>query len=171
MLSVGRVSRRITIATFFGILIFLSKIFLPTPLDKILIFPQAVLLTLSYLIIGFPGATYTGLIGGLLTAIWRAPLAIFTIVFALIYGLLIDTLCQLMHAKFNGEVHKKRLVIAITVSTAIIGLLSYYVTVYIFRLLPRNLMLEIGILIAGTINGLVAGYVAILIWNRIKKLM
>jgi uncharacterized membrane-anchored protein YitT (DUF2179 family) len=58
------------------------------------------------------------------------------------------------------------LVAATTLSTAIVGVTSYYVTTHVLTLLPRNLVLEIAILIAGVINGLVGGYFADLVWRR-----
>lgn len=168
-----RITRKITLATFFGILVFLSKTFMPTPIDKILILPQPLFLTLGYLTSGFLGATYTSLIGGMLTAIWRASFAPFTILFATLYGLLIDVLCRLFGVKpgLVREIKRNRLVIAVTIATVIIGLLSYYITVYIFMLLPRNIMLEVGILIAGTINGIVAGYLTFYVWKKIYKIL
>jgi len=59
------------------------------------------------------------------------------------------------------------LVVAVTLSTAVVGLISYYVTTHILALLPRNLVLEVSILVAGIINGLVGGYLAALIWRRV----
>jgi hypothetical protein len=37
-------SRRITVATLFGVLVFVSKILIPTPFDKMAVAPQALLL-------------------------------------------------------------------------------------------------------------------------------
>jgi hypothetical protein len=52
------------------------------------------------------------------------------------------------------------------VSTALIGLISYLTTVYVFALLPRNLMLEVIILVSGTVSGLIGGYIAAIIWKK-----
>jgi hypothetical protein len=52
------------------------------------------------------------------------------------------------------------------VSTALIGLLSYYTTVYAFTLMPRNLMVEVVILVSGTASGLVGGYIASIVWRK-----
>jgi len=163
-------TRRITMATLFGVLIFVSKIIIPTPFDKMAIAPQTLLLTLGFLSIGPLGATYVAVVGGLLSAIWRAPFAPFTLAFALMYGLLIDGLCYGMKVKGSeGSVKKGRLVGAVTLSTVIVGLSSYYVTVFVFSILPRNPFLEFVILIVGTLNGLIAGYLTLLVWSRIRK--
>jgi hypothetical protein len=161
-------TRRITIATVFGVLVFASKILIPTPFDKMAVAPQALLLTLGFLLIGPLGATYVATVGGLLSAVWRAPFAPFTMAFAVVYGLLIDGFCHATKVRASdGSVKKARLVGAVTLSTAIVGLSSYYVTVFVFGVLPRNPLLEFIILIAGTLNGLIAGYLTLLVWSRI----
>jgi hypothetical protein len=50
-------------ATLFGVLIFVSKIIIPTPFDKMAIAPQTLLLTLGFLSIGPLGATYVATFG------------------------------------------------------------------------------------------------------------
>jgi len=163
-------SRRITVATLFGVLVFVSKIVIPIPFDKMAIAPQALLLTLGFLSIGPLGATYVAAVGGLLSALWRGAFAPFTVAFALMYGLLIDGFCCAM--KVSGSecgVKKGRLVGAVTVSTVIVGLSSYYVSVFVFGILPRNLFVDFIILIVGTLNGLVVAYLTLHVWSRITK--
>ena len=163
-------TRKITMATVFGVLVFVSKILIPTPFDKMAVAPQALLLTLGFLSIGPLGATYVAVVGGLLSAAWRALFAPFTVAFALIYGLLIDSSCYAMKVKDSeGSVKKGRLVGAVTMSTVIVGLSSYYVTVFVFGLLPRNSLLEFAILIVGTLNGLIAAYLTLLVWSSTRK--
>jgi len=162
-------SRRLTLATLFGVIIFAFKIVLPSPIDKAFILPQAMLLSLGYLLLRAPGATYISFVGGLLTAIWRAPLASFTLTFALLYGLLIDATSSVMNVRdVNNEVNEKRLITAVTVSTVIVALASFYTSV-VFRLVPRNPLLEIGIIVAGVINGVFGGYLSVVIWKRMFK--
>jgi len=72
----------------FGVAVFISKIALPSPFDKTLVAFQALFLTLGALLMG---ATYVSFVGGVLTAFWRASMAPFTLAFALMYGLLIDS--------------------------------------------------------------------------------
>lgn len=162
-------TRRISMATLFGVLVLLSKILIPTPFDKIAIFPQALLLTLGFLSIGPPGGTYVAAIAGLLSAAWRGSYAPFTLAFALMYGLLIDGLCYAANVKDSeGNVKRRRLVGAVTLSTLTVGLSSYYVTTIVFAVLPRNPFLEFVIIIAGTLNGLIAAYLTLLAWPRIR---
>jgi len=69
----------------------------------------------------------------------------------------------------EGNVKTIRLVASMTISTALLGVTSYYTTVFVVPLLQRNPMLELGILVIGTANGIVAGYFASVIWNRYLK--
>lgn len=163
-------SRRITVVTLFGVLVFVSKIVIPTPFDKMVMAPQALLLTLGFLSIGPLGATYVAAVGGLLSAIWRAPFAPFTVAFALEYGLLIDGFCCAMKVRGSeGKVKKRRLVAAVTLSTVIVGFSSYYLTAFVFRILPRNPFLEFIILLTGALNGVVAAYLTVIVSSRIRR--
>jgi hypothetical protein len=163
-------SHRVVIATLFGVLVFVSKTIVPTPFDKLVIAPQALLLALGWLLVGGLGATYVAVIGGLMSAIWRAPFAPLTVAFALLYGLLVDGFCYALRVKGSeGNVSKGRLVGAVTASTALVGLSSYYVTVFVLEILPRSPLLELAILFGGVLNGLVAAYLALLVWRRIGK--
>ncbi len=158
-------SKRLALATLFGVLIFVSKIPLVTPLDKAVIVVQALLLPLGYLVMGRLGATYVSVVGGLLSAILRPALSPFTLLFALIYGLLTDGFCILFKVR-SSQLSTLRLTVSMGISTTLIGLISYYTTVYVFTLLPRNPVVELVILVSGTLCGLVGGYVAAKIWRK-----
>ncbi|MDH5438025.1 MAG: hypothetical protein OEX76_03895 [Candidatus Bathyarchaeota archaeon] len=163
-------TKRVALATIFGAVIFISKTFLPSPIDKMFTLVHALLLALGALLLGRMGATYIAAIGGALTALLRTSMAPFTLVFALSYGLLVDVFFFVF--KINtaeGNVKTSRLVASMTISTALLGVTSYYTTVFVVPLLQRNPMLELGILVIGTVNGIVAGYFASVIWNRYLK--
>jgi len=158
--------------------VFISKIALPSPFDKTLLVFQALFLTLGALLIGMMGATYVSLVEGFLTAFWRASTAPFTLTFALTYGLLVDSLIPAFKAKNSkGDVKTARIVAVVIVSTGIVGLASYYVSVFVVKIIARtptviyivgvaiNIM-EIAILITGLVNGFIAGYVASYVWKR-----
>lgn len=160
-------TKRLGVAALFGGLIFVSKTVVPSPIDKMLIIVQAILLALGALIIRDVGATYVALIGGVLTALWRTAFAPFTLLFALLYGLLVDGFFFLFKvAAVDDEVITGRVMVAMTLSTALVGLLSYYITAVLTGLIPRNLGMEVGILIVGTLSGAMAGYFAAIIWNK-----
>lgn len=155
------------LAALFGSVVFISKVLLPSPFDKALVVVQAIFLGLGAIMLPPLGATFVALSGGLLTAAWRAPMAVYTLSFAVIYGLLVDFLCRLLKVRSkNGEISRSRLVVAVTASTALVGMASYYTTVFAFQLLPRNLMFELGMLAAGTLSGLAGGYLAAMLWQK-----
>lgn len=154
-------------AVLLAVLVFISKIFLPTPLDKMLIVFQALFLGLASVALSPLGATVVSTIGGLLTSVWRAPFAPFTLGFAVLYGLLVDAFSMLFKPKTeNGTVQVRRLAVGVTAATAITGMASYYTTVYFLSLLPRNILLEASILVIGVLNGLAGGYLAGLLWSK-----
>ena len=163
----GQRSRRLTLAVLFAVLIFISKTFLPTPVDKVLVVFQALFLGLGSMMLAPFGATLVSTIGGLLTSLWRAPFALFTLGFAVLYGILVDAFLMLLRAKAeNGTVRTTRIVAGVTIATATTGIVSYYTSVYLLSLLPRNIVLEASILIIGVISGLAGGYLASLLWNK-----
>jgi len=55
-----------------------------------------------------------------------------------------------------------------TLSTALVGLISYSMTLWM-GLIPRNFPMEIGILLIGFFSGAVAVYIAAMIWNKYLK--
>ena len=155
-------------ATVFGAVIFVTKVFVPSPMNKMFVIIQALLLAVSALILEKMGATYVALIGGVLTAMWNLALAPFTLLFALLYGLLVDGFFFLFKIDVvKGRVATSRLIAAMTLSTMLVGVSSFYVMThltYLKEYLP--LLVEIIILIMGTISGSIAGYLASLIWNK-----
>ena len=166
--SIGsRRLRRLTLAVVFAVLVFISKMFLPTPLDKMVVVVQALFLGLGAIMLSPFGATIVSIIAGLLTSAWRAPFAPFTLAFAVLYGLLMDAFLILLKVKAeNGALRSKRLVAGVTAATTLTGMASYYTTVHILSLLPRNILLETTILIVGFLNGIAGGYLTGLLWSK-----
>jgi len=159
--------QRLILAVLFAVLVFISKTFLPTPLDKTLVVVQALFLSLGSITLSPFGATTVSTIAGLMTSTWRAPFAPFTLGFAILYGLLVDAFMILFKARAeNGTVRMKRLVAGVTMATTVTGMASYYTTVYVLSLLPRNIALESAILVIGVLNGLAGGYLAGLLWRK-----
>jgi hypothetical protein len=165
-----QLTRRVAIATIFGVLIFLTKTILPSPVNKVIVIVQALLLALGALLLEKMGATYVAVVGGFLTAMWNLALVPFTFFFAILFGMLVDGAFFLFRVDIvEGRVKANRLVAAMTVSTMLVGILSYYTTVHLLELIPRNLVMEVVIIVMGTISGAVAGYIAALVWNERLK--
>lgn len=163
-------TKGVALATLLGTVLFLSKTVVPSPIDKMLVVVHALLLALGALLLEKMGATYVAVIGGVLTALLRTDLAPFTLVFALLYGLFVDSFFFIFKVNTTGSnMRISRLAASMTVSTALVGLISYYTTVFLFDVLQRNPILEISILVIGTLNGTVAGYLASIVWRRYLK--
>ena len=164
--------RRVALAATFAVLIFVSKAFVPTPFDKAMILPQATLLTLASLLLPRFGATTTSIISGLLVTILRPGFAPLSLILSIIYGALLDFFISLFRAKsLGGDARLGRLLAAVSTATALVGLVSYYVTVYLLTFMPPNPFVDAMILLAGFINGVVAGFLAKVIWGRIKHIV
>lgn len=159
-------NRRIAAATLFGVIIFLSKAIPPSPIDKMLVIVQALLLALSSLLLGRMGATYVATIGGLLTQIWRPGLFPFSLIFAVAYGLMVDGFFYIFKVKTSsGDVRVGRLIVALMLSTGITGISTMYVTV-VLGFMPWLPWLYLAILVVGTFSGFLAGYLAQLLWKK-----
>ncbi len=158
--------RRIVLMSLFGVLIFMPKVMLPTPLDKILFLVQALVLGLGALLLGKLGATYTAFIGGLLTTILRPAFFPLSLLFAVLYGMLIDMFFMVFRVKTASTLRNSRIIISTTLSTIFTGLVSYYITAHLLGLLPRNILIEITILVAGTATGAVGGWLITYLWKK-----
>ena len=102
-------------------------------------------------------------------SLWRAAYAPFSLIFAIAYGLLVDGSFHLFRVRMpDGNVQTRRVVASLTLSTAVVGLSSTYVTISI-GLMPMIPTLYAIIIIVGIINGVAAGFVTSFIWNRYLK--
>lgn len=158
--------RRIILMTLFSVLIFIPKLLLPTPLDKLLFIIQALVLGLGSLLLGKLGATYTAFIGGLLTTILRPAFFPFSLLFAVLYGMLIDTFFAVLRVKTPSTLRYGGVIISTAISTMLIGLISYYVTAHSLGLLPRSILIEVAILLAGTLSGAMGGWLITYLWRK-----
>ena len=139
---------------------------LPTPIDKMFVIFEALLLALGSLLLGRMGATNVGIVGGLLMTVWRVAYAPFSLIFAVVYGVLIDGFFLMFQVRTShGEVKAGGLVASLALSTIIVGLLSTY-TIVSLELMPMIPSLYLVILIIGIANGVAAGYIASFLWKR-----
>jgi uncharacterized membrane protein len=168
-------AKQLFITALFSSIIFITNFFVPPPISNLLIVVQAVLLALAVLFIGKGGATYVGLVGGILSALSRPAFGLFTFIFTFLYGLLVD----LFFIAFKVDptqvgVNRNRVMAAMTLSTMLIGFTSYYViAVYpqIIQLTPADLtpMMAGLIVFVAAGSGISAGYAAAYLWNRYLK--
>ena len=172
--------QRLFIIALFGSIIFVTNVFLPPPINYIIIVVQAVLLALSALFIHKVGAMYVGAVGGLLTALWSPGLGPFTFFFAFLFGVFVDIFLLALKIKGSREgVSRNRLMAAMALSTLLIAFSSYsafaifpqFVNLspglsYVSLFVQRSTMLDALVLFMGPVTGAVAGYAASYLWNR-----
>jgi len=161
----------------FGSIIFVVNVFLPPPLNYVLIVVEAVLLALSGLFIRKVGATYVGAVGGLLTAFGNPALGPFTFLFTLIFGVLVDVFLFIFRINASREgVNRNRLMAAMALSTMLIAMISYsaftafpqlpFAKAGIGLFIQRSTMLDALVLFMGPATGVTAGYAASYLWNK-----
>jgi hypothetical protein len=156
---------------------------LPPPINYVFIVIQAVLLALSALFIKKVGATYAGAVGGLLTALGSPALGLFTFLASVLFGVLVDGFLALFKIKGSSDgVNRNRLMIAMSISTLLIGVITYTASVvvpqYVFvgiglsnltLFIHRSVALDMMVLFMGPVTGAVAGYATAYLWNKYLK--
>lgn len=173
-------TRNLITATMLGVLVFLIKGPLLAPYADFLIIFEAILISIGYALLGRGGATYVELVNGILLTVYLGvttpQLAPFVLPLALLYGALTDVIASLMKAKVGADVKTKRLAIAVTISSAITGLVAYIVTVpalislnYIPNNASMDLIFGIVIIVVGVVEGAAGGFLAARIWERNLK--
>ncbi|QOJ78778.1 hypothetical protein IG193_08530 [Infirmifilum lucidum] len=154
---------RLSLATTMGVSAFLSKVLLPTPYDKLAIVLHAYLLALSSFILGGLGATYTGLIIGILVSWWRSAFFPLSLAMDVFYGLTVDLFLKALRARERGAARQAAL--AVAAGSAVTGLLSMTVAVAA-GFMRMNPVLYALIPAAGSAEGAVAGYLASVTWDK-----
>lgn len=161
---------RLIIVALFGSIMFVTRLFVPAPIDRMLIVVDAVLLALSTLFIKSVGATYVGAVGGILTSLSRPSLIPFSIIYALIYGAMVDASVYLFKVKATNEgVNRNKLMTAMAVSTLLIGFISYYATTMFPQIIQAYIAIDMIVAFMGPVTGAVAGYAAAYLWNKYLK--
>ena len=145
-------------------MIFLVKGFLPSPTADFLVIFEALLVGLSFLILGRGGATYVELVNGILQTPVKLSLAPFSLLLALLFGVQVDALASLLRVR-NSEAKAGRLVATLSLSSATTGVVAYYATAVVEKLVPSDISIALTILIFGVVSGAAAGYLAARIWN------
>ena len=163
-------SRRIALGAIFGALILVTNGFIPAPTSDFLIILQSLLLALSYLVVGRGGASYVGFVSGALITVVKLAFFPVDLVFATLFGVLVDLLATLFHVVEDGKARTLRLVACMMVSTGVVGLGAFYVSVVAFPSsftdVPHDPITDGTILIFGVISGAAAGAIAARLWNR-----
>ncbi|MEM3378153.1 MAG: hypothetical protein QW674_04305 [Candidatus Bathyarchaeia archaeon] len=170
----GRVNvqkaQQLFIVSLFGSILFVTKVFFNPPWDNLLIVVQAVLLALAAFFIRTLGATYVGIVGGILTSLARPALGPLTFLFTFLFGFLVDITFHIFKVtSSSAEVKRDRTVLAMALNTALIAFLSYYITTLLFEWLPLDAVWAALMVFLGAGSGISAGYAAAYLWNKYLK--
>ena len=163
-------SKKLITATLFGVLIGVVYGALPFEIGDSLIVFEAVVLSLSFILLGPGGATYTGLINGLVETPLQLAFGPFAFGVALFYGILVDAFSSLFRVASAGEIHARRLVASLSVSTIITGLVATYAFIGLgFGTTAPFLEVYLPVLVVGALSGTVGGFLAARTWERNLK--
>jgi len=162
--------KKLVTATLFGVLIGVVYGALPFEIGDSLIVFEALVLSLSFILLGPGGATYTGLINGLVETPLQLAFGPFAFGVALFYGLLVDAFGILFKVTSEGKVHTNRLVASLSVSTIITGLLATYAFIALgFGTTAPFMDVYLPVLVVGALSGTIGGFLAARIWERNLK--
>ncbi len=163
-------TRRIALGALFGVMILVVNGFIPAPTSDFLIIFQSLFLALSYLVVGRGGATYVGVVSGALITTVKLGFFPVDLVFATMFGVLVDALATSFRAQEDGKAKTLRLMACMMVSTGVVGLSAFYVSVVAFPSafvgVPHDPVTDVTILLFGVISGGIAGAIAARLWNR-----
>jgi hypothetical protein len=167
-LAVG--TRRVALGALFGVMILVINGFIPAPTSDFLIVFQSLFLALSYLVVGRGGASYVGVVSGTLITVVKLGFFPVDLVFATMFGVFVDVLATAFHVQEEGKARTPRLMACMMVSTGVVGLAAFYVSVIAFPsafvAVPHDPLTDLTILIFGVISGAIAGAIAARLWNR-----
>ena len=160
-------AKQLFVVALFGSILFVTRAFVPSPIDKLLIVVDAVLLALGAFFIKRFGATQVSAVGGVLMGLWRPAFLPFSVLFIFLYGIIVDVFFFLfrINATVDG-VSRNKLMSAMALSTLIIAFLSYYVSSLGLHVVTANPVLDVLVSFMGPVSGLVAGYAAAYLWNK-----
>jgi hypothetical protein len=163
-------SKKLITATLFGVLIGAVYGALPFEIGDSLIVFEAVVLSLSFILLGPGGATYTGLINGLVETPLQLAFGPFAFGVALFYGILVDAFSTLLRVTSEGKIHTRRLVASLSVSTIITGLVATYAFIALgFGTTAPFMEVYLPVLVVGALSGTIGGFLASRIWERNLK--
>ncbi|MBI3859651.1 MAG: hypothetical protein HY296_05355 [Thaumarchaeota archaeon] len=171
--------RKLMTATLLGVAIALIKGPFQWPITDYLIIVEAPILGLSFLLLGRGGATYTGLVNGLLQSAVKVNFFPLDLVFGVSYGVLVDLFGTLLRARTGETTSIKRMTLALGLASTIAGLsIAYAVIALNINLGPVTSSLTasqlvnlvyIPIIIWGVLSGTLGGFIAAKVWDKNLK--
>ena len=172
-------SRKLITATLLGVVIAVVKAPFTFPVTDYLIIIEVPILALSFLLLGKGGATYTGLVNGILQSAVKVAFFPLDLIFAVSYGALVDVFGTLFRVRADGKTSMRRLVAALAVASTVLGVSIAYVFL-VFNLSPSlglqgdstMFLVEavyLPIVVWGVLSGALGGYISARVWERNLK--
>jgi len=159
-------ARSLALTALFSVIIFMEKIMVPAPYDKLVsIFVQVTLLMLGFLMMGLAGSFLIGVLSGTLMAFVRVEFAFMTLSLSVAYGVLLGLSAKILRVKSGVSISLRRLVLSSMISSAVVGSISMSATMML-DLIPMNLSLFVAMFVAGIVQGALGGYAAGILWRR-----
>jgi hypothetical protein len=126
---------------------------------------QALCFSLAALLVSKGGAVFASSVTGFLLSVLRPEFFPFSLVFSLFYGVMIDGFFHFFKVNKEKYIKSRRLVLLLTIATGITGIFSMYLTT-ILCLLPMLPEMYFAIIVVAILNGVIAGYLTVIIWNK-----
>jgi hypothetical protein len=172
-------TRKLATATLFGVVIAVVKAPFTFPITDYLIIVEVPILALSFLLLGRGGATYTGLVNGVLQSAVKASFFPFDLIFAVSYGALVDVFGTLLKVRTAERANARRLALALGLASTVLGVSIAYVFLAL-NLSPginissysTTTLLEVvygPIVVWGIISGTLGGYISDRVWKKNLK--
>ena len=163
-------TKKLAIASLFAVIILIIKgpIF-PPPTGDLLLAIEAFLLALSFILLGFGGATFTSAIAGLLINFAEPGFWFFPILLAVLYGFQIDIFSTLFRVRNQEGVSTMRMAASLMLSSATTGPIAYYSTVTAGLVPSSPVGFYLFLIVFGIVSGAIGAFVAVKVWNRNLK--
>jgi hypothetical protein len=172
-------TRKLATATLFGVIIALVKAPFTFPITDYLIIVEVPILALSFLLLGRGGATYTGLVNGVLQSAVKVSFFPYDLIFAVSYGALVDVFGTLLKVRTAEKANARRLALALGLASTVLGVSIAYVFLAL-NLSPginvssysTTTLLEViygPIVVWGIISGTLGGYISDRLWEKNLK--
>jgi hypothetical protein len=172
-------TRKLATATVFGVVIAVVKGPFTFPVTDYLIIVEVPMLALSFLLLGRGGATYTGLVNGILQSALKLSFFPYDLIFAISYGLLVDLFGTILHVRREEKISTFRLAAALGLASTVLGISIAYVFLalnlspgIVISSFSAIALIEIvygPIVIWGILSGVLGGYVSAKLWEKNLK--
>ena len=169
-------TRKLATATVFGVIIAAVKAPFPFPITDFLNIVEVPMLGLSFLLLGEGGASYSGLVNGMISSVAKVGFFPLNLIFGFAYGVLVDVFGSLFRARGKEKTSTRRLMAALAAASTLLGVGITYVTLA-FNVNPSvsfpgyttAALLEVVYLPTvtwGVLSGVVGGFVSARVWDR-----